>query len=135
MSKPIPPIQKYMTTQPHTIGHEQTIEHAKKMMHDLRIRHLPVLKGGQLVGLLSDRDINLVLSFEAPEAAQMQVIEACTDKPYTTTPNTPINEVVSHMAEKRIGSAVITDNGKVVGIFTEVDAMRALAELLETRLK
>jgi len=135
MSKPIPPVQKYMTTQPHTIGHDQTLEHAKKLMHDLRIRHLPVLKGGQLIGMLSERDINLVLTFESPEAAQLKVAEACTERPYTTSPNTPLNEVVAHMAEKRMGSAVIMDNQKVVGIFTDVDAMRALAELLETRLK
>jgi acetoin utilization protein AcuB len=134
MSKAIPPVQKFMTYQPHTINAEQTIEHAQRTMRELRVRHLPVLKGGKLVGLLSDRDINLVLSFESPEAAKMQVEEACTERPYTTSPQSPLNEVVAHMAEKKFGSAIVMDNNKVVGIFTDVDAMRALAELLETRL-
>jgi acetoin utilization protein AcuB len=135
MSKSIPALQKYMTTQPHTIGHDQTIEKAKAVMHDLRIRHLPVLNGGKLIGMLTERDINLVLTFESPSAAKMTVAEACTEQPYTTTPSALLSDVVSHMADKRIGSAVVVDNQKVVGIFTEVDAMRALAELLETRLR
>ena len=134
MSKSIPPVQKFMTYQPHTINADQTIEHAQSVMRELRIRHLPVLKGGKLIGMLTDRDINLVLSFESPEAAKMKVEEACTDTPYTTSPNAMLNEVVTHMAEKKYGSAIVTDNEKVVGILTEVDVMRSLAELLETRL-
>lgn len=134
MSKPIPPVQKFMTYQPHTIGSDQTLESAQKVMRELRVRHLPVLKGGDLIGMLTDRDINLVLSFESPTAAKMKVEEACSERPYTTSPNSPLDQVVAHMAEKKLGSAIITDNGKVVGIFTDVDAMRALAELLSTRL-
>lgn len=134
MSKSIPSVQKYMTYQPHTIGNDQTLAHAQKVMRDLKVRHLPVLKGGELIGILTDRDINLVLSFETPEASQMKVEEACSERPYTTNPSTPLDQVVSHMAEKKYGSAIVTDNGKVVGIFTEVDAMKALAELLNTRL-
>jgi acetoin utilization protein AcuB len=134
MSKAIPSVQKFMTYQPHTIGNDQTIEQAQKVMRDLRVRHLPVLKGGQLVGILTERDINLVLSFENSKAGQMKVEEACSERPYTTSPSTPLDQVVDHMAEKKYGSAIVTDNGKVVGIFTDVDAMRALAELLNSRL-
>ncbi len=133
--KAIPQIQKYMTYQPHTIGNDQTLERAFNIMREYQIRHLPVLKGGRLIGILSDRDIKLVMSFDLPKSGKFTVEEACTFDPYTTTPNAPLNEVVALMAEKKYGSAVIMDNGKVVGIFTEVDAMRALAELLETRLR
>ncbi len=135
MSKSIPTIQKYMTTQPHTINHEQTLKKARAVMQDYRIRHLPVLNAGKLVGILSERDINLVLSFETHEAENMKVEEACTDQPYVTTPTALLSDVAAHMAQHRFGSAVVMDNDKVVGIFTEVDAMKALSELLETRLK
>ena len=50
MSKPVPPIHKYMSTSPHTIGAEQTIAMAAKVMAEHRIRHLPVLHGGKVVG-------------------------------------------------------------------------------------
>jgi len=134
MSKPIPAIQKYMTTTPHTIGSDQTIAKASAMMSEYRIRHLPVLHGGHLLGVLSDRDIKLIESFPGVDASKLKVEEAMTEQPYTVTPEMPLDEVVNTMAEKKYGSAVIVQNHKVVGIFTTVDACQALAELLNTRL-
>lgn len=133
--KTIPTIQKYMTYVPKSIGYDQTIAQAREYMRKLRVRHLPVLKGGDLVGVITDRDINLVLGFNDTDAETLTVEEAYTPDPYSTAPTTKLNEVVSKMAEKKYGCAVIVDNGKVVGIFTEVDAYKALSELLETRLK
>lgn len=123
-------ISNFMTPQPHSIGNDQTIAHAKEVMRDLGVRHLPVLKGGKIIGILSDRDINLVLTFESPEAAQMKVEEACTEMPYSVEPNTPLKVVATTMAEKKIGSALVVENNKLVGIFTDVDAMRVLSSLL-----
>lgn len=133
--KSIPAVQKYMTHVPKSIGYDQTIAQAREVMQSLRARHLPVLDGGKLVGILSDRDINLVLQFNDVDPKTLKVEEAYTPDPYFTAPTTPLNEVVAHMADKKFGCAIIVDNGKVVGIFTETDAYKALAELLETRLK
>jgi acetoin utilization protein AcuB len=58
--KSIPTIQKYMTPMPHTIGSDQSLQKAHELMREFKIRHLPVLKGGKLVGILTDRDIALV---------------------------------------------------------------------------
>jgi len=133
--KAIPHIQKYMTYIPKSIGYDQSIAQASEFMRKLHLRHLPVLKGGKLVGILTDRDISLVMSFKDTDAEKMTVEEAYTPDPYFTSPDAPLNEVVAHMAEKKYGCALIVDNGKLVGIFTETDAYKALAELLETRLK
>jgi acetoin utilization protein AcuB len=134
VSKPIPTIQKYMTTTPHTIGSDQTIAKAAAIMSEHRIRHLPVLRGGQLLGVLSDRDVKLIEGFRDVDATKTRVDEAMTDQPYTVAPETPLDEVVATMAEKKFGSAVVVQNHKVVGIFTTVDACQALSELLQTRL-
>ena len=133
--KAIPHIQKYMTYVPKSIGFDQSIAQAGEFMRKLHLRHLPVLKGGKIVGVLTDRDINLILSFKDVDAAKTTVEEAYTPNPYMTSPEAPLNEVVAHMAEKKFGCALVVDNGKLVGIFTETDAYKALAELLETRLK
>ncbi|MGZ3725919.1 MAG: CBS domain-containing protein [Pseudobdellovibrio sp.] len=133
--KAIPHIQKYMTYVPKSIGFDQSIAQASEFMRKLHLRHLPVLKGGKLVGILTDRDINLLLSFKDVDAEKTTVEEAYTPHPYMTSPEAPLNEVVAHMAEKKYGCALIVDNGKLVGIFTETDAYKALSELLETRLK
>ncbi len=133
--KAIPQIQKYMTYVPKTIGSDQTIATAADLMRKLHIRHLPVLRGGKLVGILTDRDVNLILGFKDVDPMKLTVDEALTPDPYFTEPTAPLDEVVTMMAEKKYGCALIVDNKTLVGIFTEVDAFRALAELLETRLK
>ncbi|MEQ1875711.1 MAG: CBS domain-containing protein [Bdellovibrionia bacterium] len=133
--KAVPTVQKYMTFVPRTIGAEQTIATASEYMRKLHIRHLPVLKGGKLVGILTDRDINLVLGFKDVDATTLTVDEAITPEPYFTSPDAPLDQVAAMMAEKKYGCALVVDNGKLVGIFTEVDALRALSELLQTRLK
>jgi acetoin utilization protein AcuB len=133
--KHIPNVQKYMTYIPKSIGFDQPISQANDIMRKLHLRHLPVLKGGKLVGILTDRDIKLVMSFKDVDPTALKVEEACTPDPYITKPDAPLNEVVAIMAEKKYGCALIVDNEKLVGIFTETDAYKALAELLETRLR
>lgn len=135
MSKSIPSVQKYMTHVPKSIGFDRPLAQAMETMRELHVRHLPVLKGGELAGVLTDRDIKLVLGFNGTDPQTLTVDEAFTPDPYFTSPEAPLNEVVAHMAEKKYGCAIVMDNGKLVGIFTEVDALRALSELLETRLK
>jgi acetoin utilization protein AcuB len=134
MTKPIPTIQKYMTAAPHSIGSDQTIATASLMMNDHRIRHLPVLRGGQLLGILTDRDIKLIETFRDVDPAKIAVEEAMTEQPYSVSPESPLDEVVETMAANKYGSAVVMHNQKVVGIFTTVDACEALAQLLRTRL-
>ena len=134
MSKPIPTIQKYMTAAPHSIGDDQTIAQAQSHMRELRVRHLPVLRGGKLVGVLSERDIALIETLRDVDPQKVTVEDAMSQQVYTVEPTTPLDHVVSEMAEKKYGSAIVVQNHKVVGIFTTVDVCRALAELLTTRL-
>jgi acetoin utilization protein AcuB len=133
--KSIPTVQKFMTYTPKSIGFDQTLSQASEFMRKLHLRHLPVLKGGELVGILTDRDIKLAMSFKDVDSNTMTVEEALTPDPYFTSPTAPLNEVVANMAEHKYGCALVIDHGKLVGIFTETDAYKALAELLETRLK
>jgi acetoin utilization protein AcuB len=133
--KSIPTISKYMTTVPHTIGAEQTLEKAEKMMSEYRIRHLPVLSGGKLVGVLSDRDLKIVESFKDVDPSKVRVDEAYTPQPYVASPEANLSEVCAEMVLHKYGSVLVVDNNKLVGIFTWVDALRAFDELLSTRLK
>jgi acetoin utilization protein AcuB len=134
MSKPIPTIQKYMTTTPHSIGVEQPLSKAHAMMREHGIRHLPVLHGGKLMGILTDRDLHLVESLVGVDPTKVKVDDAMSTVIYSVSPEAPLDEVVGAMAEHKYGSAVVMQNDKVVGIFTTVDVCRTLAELLQTRL-
>lgn len=133
--KSIPFIEKYMTTTPHTIGADQTLAKAEIMMREYRIRHLPVLDGGKLTGIISDRDIKLIESLKDVDPEKVTVAEATTEDLYTVSPKTPLNEVCAEMALHKYGSVLVLDNKKLVGIFTWVDALEALNELLASRLK
>jgi acetoin utilization protein AcuB len=134
MTKPIPRIARYMSTTPHTIGREQTLAVAHKLMREHKVRHLPVLEGGKLVGVISDRDLSLIETLRDVDATKVTVEEAMTQAPYTVSPDASLDEVVATMAEHRYGSAIVIDNANVVGVFTTVDALTALAELLHSRL-
>jgi acetoin utilization protein AcuB len=134
MTKSIPHIKKYMTTDVQTIGDEQPMSVAHQMMRDQRIRHLPVLHQGKLIGLVSDRDLRLIETIEDVDPSKVAVSEAMTADVYTVSPDASLEEVVSAMAASKHGSAVVVDHGHVVGIFTTVDACTAFADLLSTRL-
>lgn len=133
--KNIPHVSKYMSTSPHSVGADQSLQVASELMAKHKIRHLPVLEGGKLTGLLSDRDVKLYLSFTGVDIKKQNAGEVADREVYTVSPEALLDEVTGHMAERKLGSAVVMDNKKVVGIFTSVDAMRALAELLSTKLK
>jgi acetoin utilization protein AcuB len=132
--KSMPLVQKVMTAMPHTIGADIPLKKAKSMMSDYHIRHLPVLEGGQLVGILTERDIALASSFEG--AAELKVEDVMMSMTYTVRPEASLDAVVAEMAERKYGSALVQqENGKVVGIFTAVDALRVLSEVLREHYK
>lgn len=105
-----------------------------KLMREQQIRHLPILDGNQLVGILTERDIRMIESFKGIDSTKVLVEDAMEQNVYVVAPNTPLDEVAAEMASKKYGSAVVMQNLHVVGIFTSVDAMNALSELLHTRL-
>ena len=134
MSKAIPSVQKYMTCSPHTIGEDQPMSLAHRMMREHKIRHLPVLRGAKIVGMVSDRDLNMVETLKDVDPRKVLVSEAMSQDPYLVSPEAGLDEVVATMAQGKLGSAVVTQHDKVVGIFTTVDACRAFSDLLHTRL-
>ncbi len=134
MTKPIPTVDRYMTTTPVTISVADTLEHAQRVMHEGRFRHLPVVDGELLAGLLTERDVQLIASLDGADLRHLTASDAMTTSPWTVSPRASLDEVVSEMAEKKYGSALVVDNGRVVGIFTAIDALEAFAELLHSRL-
>ncbi|MBK8264456.1 MAG: CBS domain-containing protein [Nannocystis sp.] len=119
-----------MTPAPFSIGRAQTMVEAARRMREHRIRHLPVLEGGIVVGIVSDRDLAMVESLPGVDPAAVTVAEAMTAEPYAISPETPLVEVVEALAEHKIGTAVVMENGRLVGIFTVIDALRAFAARL-----
>jgi acetoin utilization protein AcuB len=123
----------YMSQTPHSIGVDQSLLDAGRRMHQLAVRHLPVLDGGKLVGILSERDIALVESLDLVNPADVRVEEAMSAEPYSVSHETPLREVASIMAERKYGTAVVLDGQRLVGLLTTTDTLRALAAVLAPR--
>jgi acetoin utilization protein AcuB len=121
-------VADYMTPGPYTIGREQSLVAAKQMMQKIHARHLPVLHGGKLVGVLSDRELTAIETL--PGSKQLTVEDAMVPDVYITSETAPLATVAGEMARQRIGSAIVLKDEHVVGVFTSVDALRALAEAL-----
>jgi acetoin utilization protein AcuB len=128
-----PTVADYMTRSPHSIGFDQPVSRAQELMSQHRIRHLPVLAGGKLVGVLSERDVAFIEGLREVEPRTLHVEQAMTPIPYATTPETPLVKVAREMFEHRYGSAVVLEDGHVIGVFTTTDALRALTDALEAK--
>lgn len=138
-------VRDIMTPNPVTIGQESLLGSAIDVMVERKIRHLPVVDDqGVVVGVITDRDVRSAaltpaLAEYVSEAAwrrlrglgttleSYRVKYAMTCTPVTTTPDVAVSQAAALMLEKHVGSLPVLEDGKLVGIITDRDAVRALA--------
>jgi acetoin utilization protein AcuB len=89
-----------------------------------------VVDGQQIVGLLSERDLIQLEGFPMVDLNLVSVPDAMSSPPYVVEPNTPVVEVLRKMRDERMGSALVVEHGKLVGIFTLTDAVSILISVL-----
>ena len=117
-----------MTELPHTIGHDMTVEKASMMMGEYKCHHLPVLDGGKLVGLVSDRDFRYTKNLI--DHSDIKVEELMAEELLTVDPDDNVKDVLSEMLKLKVGSAIVNaKDGRGWGIFTTTDVMKILVEL------
>ena len=97
------PIADFMTSMPHTVGSEQTITFAQQLMEKHGVRHLPVLHGGELYGIVSDRDLGMIAGLNEVNPDITTVEEAMTQEAYTVSKDTPLFAVLEEMLEHKYG--------------------------------
>lgn len=128
--KTIPTIEECMVPHPHTIGEDIPLNKAIHQMREFRIRHLPVLRAGELVGVLTESDVRLALSVH-PQATDLMVGDVMSEAAYAVVPETPLDEITEKMFRHKYGCAVVIDHkGKTIGIFTANDALKVLTSRL-----
>jgi len=123
-------VGQYMSAAPALTTRKATLAEAHQVMREKRVRHLPVVEEGKLVGVVSQRDLYLLETLRGVDGQRELVEEAMTDEPFAVSPGDPLEVVVERMVTLRHGSAVVVERGAVVGIFTSTDALRALVALL-----
>jgi acetoin utilization protein AcuB len=121
-------VRDVMATDLVTVRPDESARQAYRLMRDHRFRHLPVVENGQLVGILSDRDLRPVLL--SPTLARASVGELMNEDLTTVVPDAPVEEAASLLVVKRIGCLPVVADGRLVGIVTETDLLAVLVELL-----
>ncbi len=133
-------VRQWMNPRPLTVIPETTLAQAKALMDKYWIRHLIVVEGEALVGVLSDRDVRTAslppgaqTTAAAQEAhlARVAVRDAMTKGPRTVQPDAPLVEVARLMIEHRFSSVPVVEGGRLVGILTETDILRAFVAAVE----
>jgi len=131
-----------MTRKVFTVSPEDSIAGAAKLTKEKRIRHLPVVHGEKLKGILSDRDIKEYVPTKATSLdvyelhyllAKTKVKEVMKTKVYTTSPDTPIEEAAMLMRDQKIGCLPVMENNKVVGIISDKDIFKVLVDITGVR--
>ncbi|MGI9329488.1 MAG: CBS domain-containing protein [Gammaproteobacteria bacterium] len=135
--KRMPAIKSVMTAFPFSVDAGASVDEAMEFMREHKIRHLPVTDNSQLAGMISDRDIKLILGpdFAYPSGSELRVSEAMVRDAYVVDLDTRVDQVLVHMADHHLGSAIVTRKGKLAGVFTATDACRAFAEFLGEQLR
>ena len=128
----VPQILAYMTPFPYSVDVDAPLAEAHAFLRERHIRHLPVTDRGQLAGVLTDRDIKLALGPDlgSPPERELSVRDVFQPDAYVVDAGTPLLAVAATMAERHLGSALVTRGERLVGIFTTTDACRALARVL-----
>jgi len=128
----IPHVASAMTPFPYAIDVNDTLRHARAMMVQHDVRHLPVLREHALVGILTDRDLKRALdpALGLPPLDELFVRDVYVPEPYSVDSSTPLDVVLEHMATQHVGSTIVTKHGRVAGIFTATDACRVYCEHL-----
>lgn len=129
-------VRDWMTPNPITISPQTTLPEAQQIMMENRIRRLPVVWKGKLVGIVTFGDIREAKPSDATTLSvyelnylldQLPVKNIMTPDPVTIPPGATIQEAAAIMLEKKIGGIPVVENGELVGIITESDFCRLLA--------
>jgi CBS domain-containing protein len=133
-------VRDVMTRDALTLDASDNLDLADDLMRLGRIRHMPIVAEGRLVGILSQRDlfraaISSVLRFrtstEREWLAKIAIREVMTQQVFTVEPVTPLRQAVETMLEKRIGCLPVLEDGALVGLLSESDCLRYLGRLLD----
>lgn len=120
-------MNQVMTPQPITIGRDQPLAKAHELMRSHACRHLPVLERGELVGIVSQRDLYFLETIAGVDMDADKVDDAMSSDAYWVSPEATLAEVCAEMSAHRYGCAVVMERERVAGIFTATDALRVLA--------
>ena len=125
----MPSVDRYMTREPYSIAPTACLDSAQRLMKRHEIHHLPVVDGDKLVGMIAERDITVLAAAPGVDLERV-VVALVMAPPLDVWGETPLDEVSELMTKQRSDYVVVRGGHGVEGIFTAVDALNALSDLL-----
>jgi CBS domain-containing membrane protein len=126
-------VREIMMGSPVTLAPDDTLDLANDVISLGRIRHIPVVENGRLVGVISGRDLmgataNHVFGLKQKSRSALLksvlIKDIMKKRVVTMDPETPIKEAARMMAEKKIGCVPVVSEGRLVGLVTTTDILR-----------
>jgi len=136
------PVKSLMNEKLVTVSADERLDTVDDIMALGQVRHLPVVKGGDLVGIVSQRDLlraslssisNVGLGEKRAFLNSVKIREIMSPAVITITPGTTVQEAAEIMADEKIGCLPVVDNNRLVGMVTETDLLHYMAEKGRTR--
>lgn len=124
------PVEEFTTPDPVTAIETTSIQDLVHLMKEHGIRHLPIVRGNSVVGIVSDRDVRVASGLNSREKMLIEAKHIMASDPVTVSSQASLDEVAFEMSKNKIGSVIVNDeNDKFLGIFTATDALNALIEI------
>jgi acetoin utilization protein AcuB len=117
------PVAEYVTP-------SDSLAAVTSIMQASGVRHLPVIDGHRIVGVISLADVFTVETLVNSDPDRTSAREAMAPDPFVVSPDDRLERVTHEMAVRHIGSAFVEEEGRIVGVFTTSDACRVLSGLL-----
>ena len=133
-------VRDWMTRDPFTLTEEDRVKTAMQHLARAGIRHVPILRDGLLVGIVTDRDLRRALpSIEAGASPgkyqafmeRTPLKQIMRSDPVTCTPDTDISDAVRIFVERKVGAIPVVEGDSLVAILTQIDVLRAFLAALE----
>jgi CBS domain-containing protein len=131
-------VRDLMKTQVVSISADDTLRIVREIMELGRVRHLPVVRRGKLVGIVTQRDLfhaslsNVIgIGREEQELflEGVKIADVMSAPPVSVAPDAPVQVAAALMADRKIGSLPVVEHEKVIGILTETDLLSHFAAL------
>jgi acetoin utilization protein AcuB len=132
-------VADYMTSEPVSVTEDMTMKDAVELLRQHRIRHLPVVQGRVLVGIVSDSDIrkaspSLLSGVDMSEYEEVlgntPISRVMTREPFTVTADTELRDAVQLILDKRVGALPVVNGKELIGIFTDSHGLSVLVKML-----
>jgi CBS domain-containing protein len=126
----IPAIKSVMTAFPYSVDINETVSYAQQFLQQHKLGHLPVTNKDELLGVISQRDIRFHL-LQQTDDKEKRLCDIPLGHKYIVDLNERLDHVLHTMADERFDSALVTRQGRLVGIFTLTDVCRSFARYLD----